>query len=138
MLLLLPLMIAQCCLRAFGDTPDGHEDCDSSNMASTYVPIESWVYPAVERLALAGYIQTAFAGQRPWTRMEIARLIGEAQERQVDLDSQDVVDEQMNSLVKALAHDFVDELRQRNRWSPHHGRLPLRPDPRKQLRSALW
>ena len=114
MLLLVPLMIVQCYTRALGDTPDGHEDCDSSNMASTYVPIESWVYPAIERLALAGYIQTAFAGLRPWTRMEIARLISEAQERQADQDSQDAVDEQMNSLVKALAREFAEELRQRD------------------------
>jgi hypothetical protein len=46
--------------------------------------------------------------------MEVARLISEAQERQADLDSQDAVDEQMNSLVKALAHEFADELRQRD------------------------
>ena len=114
MLLLVPLMIVQCYAQAFGDTPDGHEDCDSSNMASTYVPIESWVYPAIERLALAGYVQTEFAGLRPWTRMEVARLIGEAQDRQGDLDSQEGVDEQMNSLVKALAREFADELRQRD------------------------
>src|ERR1700734_1750152 len=103
MLLLLPLMIAQCCLRAFGDTPDGHEDCDSSNMASTYVPIESWVYPAVERLALAGYVQTAFAGLRPWTRMESARLVAEAQEQQADhLDPEEGPDEQVNFLIRDL------------------------------------
>jgi hypothetical protein len=114
MLLLVPLMIVQCYVRALADTPDGQGDCDSTNMASTYVPIESWVYPAIERLALADYIQTAFAGLRPWTRMEIARLISEAQERQADQDSRDTVDEQMNSLVKALAHEFADELRQRD------------------------
>jgi hypothetical protein len=113
MLLMVPLMIVQCYAQALGDTPDGHEDCDSSNMASTYVPIESWVYPAIERLALAGYVQTEFAGLRPWTRMEVARLIGEAQDGQADLDSQEGVDEQMNSLVKALAREFADELRQR-------------------------
>ena len=62
-------------------------------MASTYVPIESWIYPAIERLALAGYIQTAFAGLRPWTRMESARLIAEAQEHQTDIDSQETVDD---------------------------------------------
>src|ERR1700753_4502301 len=84
MLLLVPLMIMQCYARAFGDTPDGHEDCDSSNMASTYVPIESWVYPAIERLAMAGYIQTAFAGLRPWTRMESARLVAEARDARDD------------------------------------------------------
>ena len=66
-------------------------------MASTYVPIESWIYPAIERLALAGYVQTAFAGLRPWTRMESARLVAEAQEQQAEhLDSEEVPDEQMN------------------------------------------
>src|ERR1700728_2265496 len=84
MLLLVPLMIVQCYVRALADTPDGQGDCDSTNMASTYVPIESWVYPAIERLALADYIQTAFAGLRPWTRMESARLVSEAQEAQAD------------------------------------------------------
>jgi len=33
---------------------------------------------------MAGYIQTAFAGLRPWTRMESARLVAEAQEQQID------------------------------------------------------
>ena len=39
----------------------GYGDCDSSNMASIYVPIESWIYPAIERLALAGYIGAGVA-----------------------------------------------------------------------------
>src|SRR5271156_4183214 len=118
MLLLVPLMIVQCYARALGDTPDGHEDCDSSNMASTYVPIESWIYPAIERLALAGYIQTAFAGLRPWTRMASARLVAEAQEQQEDrqnvVDSNEAVDEQMGELIKDLAGEFALELRQRD------------------------
>ena len=87
-------------------------------MASTYVPIESWIYPAIERLAMAGYIQTAFAGLRPWTRMESARLVAEAQEQQIDhenvVDSDKAVDEQMNSLIKDLAGEFAVELRQRD------------------------
>src|SRR5271163_1474385 len=107
MLLLVPLMIVQCYVRALGDTPDGHEDCDSSNMASTYVPIESWIYPAIERLALAGYVQTAFAGLSPWTRMESARLVAEAQEMQAD----QVVSEETNRLIKDLAQEFAVELR---------------------------
>jgi hypothetical protein len=81
-------------------------------MASTYVPIESWIYPAIERLALAGYIQTAFAGLRPWTRMESARLVSEAQEQQADLDSREGLDGQMNLLIKDLAGEFAVELRQ--------------------------
>jgi membrane-associated phospholipid phosphatase len=51
------------------------------NMGSPYVPIDSWVYPALERLAALGYVQTAYLGIRPWTRMECARLLEEAGER---------------------------------------------------------
>src|SRR5271165_7104598 len=113
MLLLVPLMFTHSYAQAQADLP-GYGDCNSSNMASTYVPIESWIYPAIERLALAGYIQTAFAGLRPWTRMESARLVSEAQEHQTDIDSQEVVDAQMNSSIRALASEFAVELRQRD------------------------
>ena len=41
-------------------------------------PLDSWVYPALERLAALGYLQTAYLGIRPWTRMECARLLEEA------------------------------------------------------------
>src|ERR1017187_8666189 len=34
----------------------------------TYVPVDSWVYPALDRLHGLGYLDTAFLGIRPWTR----------------------------------------------------------------------
>jgi hypothetical protein len=119
MLLSVLLMIAHGYAQAHLRPPgDGDAGCETSNMASTYVPIESWIYPAIERLAMAGYVQTAFAGLRPWTRMESARLVAEAQEQlvdqQSDLDSGEVVDEQMRSLIKDLADEFAVELRQRD------------------------
>src|SRR5580700_8896163 len=54
------------------------------NMASTYVPLDSWVYPAFDRLAALGYVQTAFVALRPWTRMECARLLEETSDRTAD------------------------------------------------------
>ncbi len=80
---------------------------DASSMASTYVPIESWVYPALDRLAAAGYIQTAFASLRPWTRMECARLIGEAEDQQADIGIDDASTKSMTSLQL----EFAPELR---------------------------
>ena len=66
MLLLVSLMFTHSYAQAHPYSPgDGYGGCDTSNMASTYVPIESWIYPAIERLALAGYVQTAFAGCVP-------------------------------------------------------------------------
>lgn len=53
---------------------------DTGNMGSPYVPMDSYVYPLLDRLIGAGYIKTGIAGLRPWTRMEIARLVQESAE----------------------------------------------------------
>jgi len=55
-------------------------------MGSPYVPLDSWVYPALERLAAMGFINSAIAGMRPWTRMECARQLSEASDRISDSD----------------------------------------------------
>jgi len=51
-----------------------------AEFASPYVPLDSWVYGVFDRLAALGYAPSAFASVRPWTRMECARLTGEAGE----------------------------------------------------------
>jgi hypothetical protein len=43
------------------------------NMGSPYVPLDSWVYPAFDRLAAMGYLDSDIIGMRPWTRLECAR-----------------------------------------------------------------
>ncbi len=48
---------------------------------SPFVELDSWIYPAIERLAAMGYIRLAFLGQRPWTRIECAHLVEEASDR---------------------------------------------------------
>ena len=48
------------------------------HMGSTYVPLDSWIYPALDRLAALGYAESGFEGMRPWTRMECARMIDKA------------------------------------------------------------
>jgi membrane-associated phospholipid phosphatase len=53
---------------------------DRRNMGSPFVPLDSWVYPAFERLAALRYINTQIMGLKPWTRMECARLAEEAGE----------------------------------------------------------
>jgi hypothetical protein len=39
----------------------------ATNMASTYVPMESWVYPSFDRLATEEYVPSAIVSLRPWT-----------------------------------------------------------------------
>lgn len=50
-------------------------------MASPYVPLDSWIYPALERLIAMGYVQSGILGMRPWTRMACAQLLDEAEDR---------------------------------------------------------
>src|ERR1700751_2829298 len=79
------------------------------SQASTYVPIESWVYPAFERLAAEGYLSSAFFSLRPWTRNEWARLVEkpkEAEEQTPNLPAGSDVP----GLLKALQQEFAPEL----------------------------
>jgi Capsule assembly protein Wzi len=46
--------------------------------SSTYVELDSWVYPALERLAAQGVIQYEFLGLRPWTRKNIYQMLEHA------------------------------------------------------------
>lgn len=48
------------------------------DQGSTYVPLDSWVYEAFDRLHALGQIQNGTWGVRPWTRLECARLLKEA------------------------------------------------------------
>jgi membrane-associated phospholipid phosphatase len=67
----------------------GDKTRNPANMGSPYVPLDSWVYPAFDRLIALGHIQSAYLGIRPWTRMECARLLEEAGEQFSNADSDD-------------------------------------------------
>lgn len=62
----------------FERTPRAERPRTPDNMGSAFVPLDSWTYEALDRLAAMGYIHTAFAGLRPWTRLEFVRLLDEA------------------------------------------------------------
>lgn len=88
----------------------------ASNMASTYVPLDSWVYEAFDRLVAFGYVQTDFAALRPWTRMECARLVLEAS----DLAADGEFDAEAAALYRSLSTEFAPELR-REDGAPNAG-----------------
>jgi hypothetical protein len=78
-----------------------------ARMGSVYVVLDSWIYPAIEKLAALGYVQTAFSGLKPWTRMECARLVEYANDAVQDDDAaaRDPVE-----LVSRLQQEFAYEL----------------------------
>jgi len=72
---------------------------------SSYVPLDSWVYPALERLAALGYIQTESLSIRPWTRLECARLLTEAANRAADSDTPAEVQQLYTSLSNEFGYE---------------------------------
>jgi membrane-associated phospholipid phosphatase len=77
----------------------------AAHMGSPYVPLDSWIYPAMERLAALGYLQSASLGIRPWTRSECSRLLGEAADAGQDIDGSP----QAQELLQVLSEEFAAE-----------------------------
>src|SRR5437879_8546028 len=61
----------------FHRSPGTEESYSTENRSSPYVPVDSWVYPAFDRLAALGIVPSAILGIKPWTRKECARLLEE-------------------------------------------------------------
>jgi hypothetical protein len=94
---------------AWGDVlpeKSGEKTRNPQNMGSPYVPLDSWIYPALERLAAMGYIKTAYLGIRPWTRLECAHMLDEAQQNIADEDDQS---EEAARIYSELAAEFSTE-----------------------------
>jgi hypothetical protein len=84
----------------------GEKTRNPNYMASPYVPLDSWIYPALERLIALGYMRSAMLGMRPWTRMECARLLDEAGDRLANANADD---SPASKLYVALANEFPTE-----------------------------
>jgi len=76
------------------------------NLGSPYVPLDSWVYPAMERLAGLGLVDSGFAAMRPWTRLECRRLLNEASDA---WSAGDHENPEAATLIAALQREFRAE-----------------------------
>jgi len=79
----------------------------SKYMGSPYVPLDSWIYPALERLTALGFIDSAISDMRPWTRIECARQVEEAADR---IGGDDAEESEAASLYHDLQAEFSPEL----------------------------
>lgn len=64
--------------------------CEPASLDSPYIPVDSWIYPALLRLYGLGYIDTMYLGMRPWTRSSVEHMLEEASARIED--AQDYAD----------------------------------------------
>src|SRR6202041_2473374 len=78
------------------------EPIQSSNYGLVYVPLDSWVYPAFERLFSMGYADSAYLGMRPWTRTSCLQILQETYPKLQNAPE----DAEAWSIFQALAVEF--------------------------------
>jgi hypothetical protein len=50
----------------------------ADNHGSVYVPLDSWIYEAFDRLHGLGFADTAYIGMRPWTRLSCVHILNQS------------------------------------------------------------
>jgi hypothetical protein len=90
-----------------GPAPAGSQsdDCSSSVAGSPYIPVDSWVYPAVMRLYSLGFMDSVYLGMRPWTRSSVSNMLNEVGSRIEDYDEGTATDE-VENIYKALTDEL--------------------------------
>jgi len=51
----------------------------TDHYGSTYIPVDSWVYPAMTRLYSMGFLDSMFLSMRPWTRRSALHMLQKSQ-----------------------------------------------------------
>jgi hypothetical protein len=77
----------------------------SGSLGSTYIPLDSWMYPEIMRLYSLGFIDTVFLGMRPYTRTSVAHMLDESAGRIYNGNS-DEAKEIYSALSRELAPDL--------------------------------
>ena len=91
----------------FGEARDENGGRNLKNTGSPYVPLDSWIYPDIDRLIAFGYIPSAFQDVRPLIRVECASLVQEAGESIADAEPvRGNADEIYTALQKEFQYEF--------------------------------
>ena len=107
-----------------GAAQTGHDSsrpvpvCEPSLLDSPYIPVDSWVYPAVLRLYSLGFVDNVFLGMRPWTRASVGHMLEEAGARIEDADSGPATDE-AQGIYESLSHELNQDME--GPCGPHQG-----------------
>ena len=76
-------------------------------MGTTFVPLDSWIYPAMERLEALGYLPTLVQALKPWARMDCARLVLEAE---AQIEDEETSGTGAAEVVDSLRREFTIEI----------------------------
>jgi len=95
----------------------GERTASPANQGSPYVPLDSWIYTALDRLRAMGVVESGFRGVRPWTRSECARLLADGS------DGLDGAPAEAQETYQLLVAEFKEELAGAGTPAPVRARL---------------
>ncbi len=81
----------------------------SWSTGSPYIPLDSWIYPAMKRLAALGYMPDQVSDLGPWIRSECRQLVAEALNRASARDSmrnRPALNNEAMSLIASLREEL--------------------------------
>jgi hypothetical protein len=87
-------------------------DCDTGSGGSRFIPVDSWVYPAVLRLYALGYVDNLYVGLRPWTASAISDILDEAADRISDDEANGAIDTSGGAEARSIYISIRHELYQ--------------------------
>lgn len=90
---------------------EGKKDFDRFS-GSVYIPVDSWVYPALMRLYGMGYLDTMFLGVRPYTRRSVLHMLQGSENAIVTGDNEEA-QEILAKLLTELSAEVPDGSRPR-------------------------
>jgi membrane-associated phospholipid phosphatase len=90
----------------FEEARDENGGRNVNNSGSPYVPLDSWIYPQMDRLIALGYIESAFQDVLPLTRVECATLVQEAGE---NIAASEPVRGEADQIYSTLKMEFQKE-----------------------------
>jgi hypothetical protein len=73
--------------------------------SSSYIPLDSWIYPAMMRLYSMGFADTAFLGLRPWTTLSVAHILDENSAKIRDSGDDDAI-----AIFSAIEDEIATDL----------------------------
>ncbi len=97
------------------ESPDDQSstNADPDHFGSANVPMDSWVYPALERLADMGYIPSQDVSIRPWSRLECQRQMKQAQDlvedQTLEQNGDGVSSGEAQRILSELSREFSEE-----------------------------
>ncbi len=85
--------------------------CQPGRLASPFIPVDSWIYPAVWRLHALGYVDDVFLGMRPWTRASVGHMMEEAGARLESAGAKNAaIATEAQEIYDAINHELLPDV----------------------------